>query len=164
LAAAAAPAAAAVAVQAAGQTDHWLHGDNDSCECLHVCFPQPEKQPSLTHLPAALTLDGCPPEEELTHLPAALTLDGCPPEEELEGAVRGGGLFLEPRMRPTGLFTAAPLAFAFASASASPLSCLSLYSFSWFPAEQPAPQLGNGASRTGPGAPGIYTGTLGGFS
>ena len=146
MAAAAAPAAAAVAVQAAGQTDHWLHGDNDSCECLHVCFPQPEKQPSLTHLPAALTLDGCPPEEEL------------------EGAVRGGGLFLEPRMRPTGLFTAAPLAFAFASASASPLSCLSLYSFSWFPAEQPAPQLGNGASRTGPGAPGIYTGTLGGFS
>ena len=35
---------------------HWLHGENDSCECKHVCFPQSEKQPSLTHLPSSLTL------------------------------------------------------------------------------------------------------------
>jgi hypothetical protein len=33
-------AAAAAAVQADGQTAHWLHGKNDSCECLHLCFPQ----------------------------------------------------------------------------------------------------------------------------
>ena len=33
-------AAAAAAAAAAGQTDYWLHGENDSCECLHVCFPQ----------------------------------------------------------------------------------------------------------------------------
>jgi hypothetical protein len=47
-------------VQADGQTAHWLHGENDSRECLHVCFPQSEKQPSLTHLPSSLTLCGCP--------------------------------------------------------------------------------------------------------
>ena len=40
---AAAPADAAAAVQAAGQTDHWLQGENDSCECLHMCFPQSEE-------------------------------------------------------------------------------------------------------------------------
>jgi len=45
-------------------------------------------------------------------------------EEGSEGALRGGGLFLEPRGRPTSLFTASPLAFA--SSSASSLSCLSL--------------------------------------
>jgi hypothetical protein len=61
LASAAAPAAAAAAaVQAAGQTVHWLHGENDSCVCLHVCFPQSEKQPSLTHFPSSLTLCGYP--------------------------------------------------------------------------------------------------------
>jgi len=43
-----------------------------------------------------------------------------------EGAVRGGGLFLEPHRRPTGLFPASPLAFA--SSSCSSLSCLSLCS------------------------------------
>ena len=70
-------------------------------------------------------------------------------------------MFLE-RGCPTGLFKAAPFAFAFASASASPLSCLSLCSFSGLPAERPASQLGNGASRTEPGAHGVHTGTLGG--
>ena len=60
LLAAVAAAAAAAAVQADGQTAHWLHGENDSRECLHVCFPQSEKQPSLTHLPSSLTLCGCP--------------------------------------------------------------------------------------------------------
>ena len=35
--AAAASADAAVAVQAAGQTDHWLHGENDSSECNCTC-------------------------------------------------------------------------------------------------------------------------------
>jgi len=43
-------------------------------------------------------------------------------------AARGGGLFLEPRGCPTGLFPASPLAFA--SSSCSSLSCLSLCSFS----------------------------------
>jgi len=56
----AAAAAAAAAAQADGQTAHSLHGENDSCECLHVCFPQSEKQLSLTHLPSSLTLCGCP--------------------------------------------------------------------------------------------------------
>jgi len=46
----------------------------------------------------------------------------------LKGHVRGGGLFLEPRGRPTGLFPASPLAFA--SSSRSSLSYLSLCSFS----------------------------------
>jgi hypothetical protein len=41
-----------------------------------------------------------------------------------EGAVRGGGLLLEPRKRPTGLF---PCLCLFLSSS---LSCLSLCSFS----------------------------------
>jgi len=41
-------------------TDHWLHGENDSCECLQVCFPQLEKQPSFTFLPYSITLWGCP--------------------------------------------------------------------------------------------------------
>ena len=45
-----------------------------------------------------------------------------------EGAVRGGGLFYEPRGRPTGLFPASPLAFA--SYTCSSLSCLSLCIFS----------------------------------
>jgi hypothetical protein len=54
------PLLASAAVQADGQTAHWLHGENDSCECLHVCFPQSERQPSLTHLPSPLTLCGCP--------------------------------------------------------------------------------------------------------
>ena len=44
----AAPAAAAAAAgQAAGQTAHWLHGENKSCESLHMCFPHSEKQPSV---------------------------------------------------------------------------------------------------------------------
>jgi len=55
-----------------------------------------------------------------------------------EGAVREGGFFLEPRGRPTGLFPASPLAFA-----SSSCSCPA--------AEQPAFQLGTGASRTQPG-------------
>jgi hypothetical protein len=60
-----------------------------------------------------------------------------------EGTVRGGGLFLEPRGRPTGLFPASPLAFASLSAA----SCGPV-------AEQPAFQLGTEASRTGPAGPG----------
>ena len=99
---AAAPADAAAAVQAAGQTDHWLNGKNDSWECLHVCFSHSEKQPSLTHLP-----------------PYSLCEDA--PEEGPEGAVRGG-LFLEPQPHPLPL----PLA-----SSATSLSCLSLCSSSW---------------------------------
>jgi len=31
-----------------------------TAECLHACFPQSEKQPSLIHLPSSLTLCGCP--------------------------------------------------------------------------------------------------------
>ena len=48
------PLLASAAVQADGQTAHWLHGENDSCECLHA---QSEKQPSL---PSSLTMCGCP--------------------------------------------------------------------------------------------------------
>ena len=33
-----------------------------TAECLHLCFPQSEKQPSLTHLPSSLTLCVCPKE------------------------------------------------------------------------------------------------------
>jgi len=57
--------------------------------------------------------------------------------------------------RPAGLFTAAPLVFAYASASS--LSCLSLCSFTW-PLCWAALQQGNGASRTGPGVSNRHTG------
>jgi len=71
-------------------------------------------------------------------------------------AVREGGLFLEPRGCPTGLFPASPLAFA--SSSCSSLSCLSLQlltvlllssqPFSWGPGLQEPGQ-------------GVHTGALG---
>jgi len=51
----AAAAAAAAAVQDAGQTAHWMQGNNDSCGCLHVFFPHSEnhseKQPFSLSLP-----------------------------------------------------------------------------------------------------------------
>jgi hypothetical protein len=64
------------AVQADGQTAHWLHGENDSCECLHVCFLQSEKQPKTFPL-------------------AIFTNSVWMPKEGHEGDVRGGGLFME---------------------------------------------------------------------
>ena len=75
------------------------------------------------------------------------------PEEGPEEAMRGGGLLV--------LGTAQAPHRPLASASASSLSCLSLCRSHGLPAEQPASQLGNEAPRTGPGAPGIHTGTLG---
>ena len=118
----AAAAAAAAAVQADGQTAHWLHGENH-------CWVLAQVLPSINE---ATLLPTC-------HL-HQLCVDA--PREGPGGPVRGGGLFLEQHAwTPHGplhsrapslclcLFTAAPLAFAYASASF--LSCLSLCSFSW---------------------------------
>jgi len=85
--------------------------ENDSCECLHVCFPQSEKQPSLTL--AIFT--------HSVRMPQKKSLKGLSEEEACSRSSMHGC--------PTGLFIAVPLAFAYASANS--LSCLSLCSFSW---------------------------------
>jgi len=69
--------AAAAASAANVQAVHRLHGESAQLSaCMCEGIPQSEKQPSLTRLPATLTLCGCPSSGP-------------------EGAVRGGGLSLE---------------------------------------------------------------------
>jgi len=72
-----AAAAAAAAVQADGQTAHWLHGENHclSSACMCEGIPQSKKQPSY-------------PLVIFTNCVYA-------PREGAGGLVRGGGLFLE---------------------------------------------------------------------
>jgi len=72
-------AAAAAAAAADADAFHWLHAD--SCECLHVCFPQSGKQPTR-------------------HLHSLCVED---PEEGPEGAISGGLLVLGAALASHGL-------------------------------------------------------------
>jgi hypothetical protein len=113
-----------------------------TAECLHVCFPQSEKQPSLTHLPSSLTLCGCP---------RGRAWRGC----ERRGLALGASSM---HGHPTGLFiTASPLALLLASASS--VSGLSLCSFSWSLCWAASLSAGDRGSKNGSG---VYNqGTLG---
>jgi len=111
---------------------------------VHVCFPQSEEQPLL-------------PTRHLHSLCENA------PEEEPGGAVRGGGLLLEPRGRPTQSHvhttsqvhsTTAPVPLFLCHLPELPLP-LQLLMVS---AERPASHLGTRASRTGPGGSNWHTG------
>jgi hypothetical protein len=130
-------AAAAAAVQADGQTAHWLHGA-PTMTAVSACTCASLNQRSNPLLPTCHFLQLC--------------VDA--PKEGPEGSMRGGGLFLEQHAwTPTGLFiTALPLqASCFLYQL---LSCLSLSSFSW---SLSSPSAGEWGFEIGPG---FHTGTM----